>query len=214
MAYSKNSTLLNLFIWLNELDLFYMTLRIEPFSARLKELNSFQYHSKKWTFSLIKYDPKVWNFSDMTQRTEHFFECDSKNWTLFTKGLQELIFWFFRIFLQIWTLFKHDSQNWTLFEQYDSLRLNPFQHESKKMTLLKNDSKIFFLFAKCMTQRMNWIIRSWKNMTLRIEIFERKTDSKNWTFSKIDSMDWTFCFTWPKELNLFFLYNSKDWTFS
>ena len=67
-------------------------------------------------------------------------------------------------------------------------------------------------FAKCMTQRMNWSFL--ENMTLGIEIFERKTDSKNWTFSKIDSMDWTFCFTWPKELNLFFfLYNSKDWTF-
>ena len=31
MAFSKNSTLLNLFIWFSELDLFYMTLRIEPF---------------------------------------------------------------------------------------------------------------------------------------------------------------------------------------
>ena len=132
-------------------------------------------------------------FLNVTQRIEPSSQKDSKNW----------FFDFFHIFLQIWTFFKHDSQNWTLFEQYDSLRLNPFQHESKKMTLLKNDSKIFFLFAKCMTQRMNWINRSWKNMTLRIEIFERKTDSKNWTFSKIDSMDWTFCFTWPKELNLF-----------
>ena len=40
MAFFKNSTLLNLFIWFNELDPFYMTLRIEPFfSARLKEFN-------------------------------------------------------------------------------------------------------------------------------------------------------------------------------
>ena len=185
------------FFWYDpqNLTLFNITRRLEPFSPT---------DSKKWTFSLIKYDPKVWNFSDMTQRTEHFFECDSKNWTLFTKGLQELIFWFFHIFfLQIWTLFKHDSHNWTFFEQYDSLRLNPsFQHESKKMTHLKNDSKIFFLFAKCMTQRMNWIDRSWKiwlwelkflkeKRTPRIEPFQKLTrwielsvlhDPKNWTF--------------------------------
>ena len=52
MAFSKNSTLLNLFIWFNELDPFYMTLRIEPFFLHDSKnlINSFQCHSKKWTF--------------------------------------------------------------------------------------------------------------------------------------------------------------------
>ena len=100
------------------------------------------------------------------------------------------------------------SKIWTLLIEIEPF----FSTWVKENDSILYDSKILFFFAKCMTQRMNWSFL--ENMTLRIEFFERKTYSKNWTFSKIDSMDWTFCFTWPKELNLFFLYNSKDWTFS
>ena len=145
-----------------------------------------------------------------------FFKHDSKNWTLFTKGLQEFIFSFlifFNIFFQRFepflTWLTELSPFWTIW----LIEIEPFFSTwVKENDSFLYDSKIFFFFAKCMTQRMNWSFL--ENMTLRIEIFERKTDSKNWTFSKIDSMDWTFCFTWPKELNLFFLYNWKDWTFS
>ena len=41
-------------------------------------------------------------------------------------------------------------------------------------------------------------------MTQRIEIFERKKDSKNWIFSKIYSKNWTLCFEKRiEELNSF-----------
>ena len=155
------------------------------------------------------------DFSAMTQRTEHIFECDSKNWTFFLNVIQ-----------RIEPSSQKDSKNWffsfliffnSFFQRFEPFltwltELNPFwtvwliEIEPFFSTWVKEndsilyDSKIFF-FAKCMTQRMNWSFL--ENMTLRIEIFERKTDSKNWTFSEIDSMDRTFCFTWPKELNLF-----------
>ena len=216
------------FLWSKEFD-FFVECDLKELNLFCwmwpKELNHlFNMTSKNWTFFLqMTQRSELLIWQNMTQRFD-FFWYDSKNRTLFLNVTQRIepssqkdsknwFFDFFTFFYRFEPFFKHDSQNWALFEQYDSLRLNPsFQHESKKMTHLKNDSKIFF-FAKCMTQNeLNWSFL--ENMTLRIEIFERKTDSKKWTFSKIDSIDWTFCFTWPKELNLFFLYNSKDWTFS
>ena len=171
-------------------ELSHMTRRNEHFLKWLKELNLFECGSKNWTFFFLKHD--------------------SKNWTLFTKGLQELIFsHFFQRFEPFLTWLTELNPFWTIW----LIEIEPFFSTwVKENDSFLFDSKIFFFFAKCMTQRMNWSFL--ENMTLRISIFERKTYSKNWTFSKIDSMDWTFCFTWPKELNLFFLYNSKDWTFS
>ena len=103
------------FLWYDTKEWIFLIWPTEP--------NTFQHNSKTWTFfsnwlkevnffspsdskKLTLFD-KIWPkgliFSALTQRTEHIFECDSKNWTfffkrdsknwtLFTKGLQELIF--------------------------------------------------------------------------------------------------------------------------
>ena len=160
----------------------------------------------------------------MTQRFD-FFWIDSKNRTLLNvtqrieplfltwfKELNPLHKWTPRIdFFHFWFFSHFFSKIWTLFNMIH--RIEPFLNNmthwdwtllfnmSQRKWLILSMTQRFSSFAKCMTQRMNWSFL--ENMTLRIEIFERKTDSKNWTFSKIDSMDWTFCFTWPKELNFF-----------
>ena len=107
----------------------------------------------------------------MTQRSELFFEHDSKNWTFFLeirlKGfnlfffleirLKELIFW---VWLNNWTLFDYDSKNWT-FGYYSQMFLNMIQR--------------FWFFHKIqwiepfLKQIMTQVF--WRKMTQRIEPF-------------------------------------------
>ena len=185
---------------------FNMTQRIELFSKWLKEVN-FIWQNMTQRFDFFCYDSKnrthFWMW--LKELNLFFFKRDSKNWTLFTKGLQELIFSFliffnnfFQRFEPFLTWLTELNPFWTVW----LIEIEPFFSTwVKENDSFLYDSKIFFFFEKCMTQRMNWSFL--ENMTLRIEIFERKIYSKNWTFSKIDSMDWTFCFTWQKELNFF-----------
>ena len=216
-------------------ELFYLT-KYDPkvwfFLIWLKELNTFLTWLKELNFFLqVTQRSELFIWQNMTQRFD-FFWYDSKNRTLFWMWLKELNLFFLNMIQRIEPSSQKDSKKWFFHNFFKDLnpffnmthRIEPFLNNMTHWdwTLLFNMSQRKWLiccmsqrfssfFAKCMTQRMNWSFL--ENMTLRIEIFERKTDSKNWTFSKIDSMDWTFCFTWPKELNFFFLYNSKDWTF-
>ena len=179
---------------------FNMTQRIELFSSS---------DSKKWTFNLTKYDPKVWffliwlkepnTFLNVTQRIEPFFKHDSKNWTLFTKGLQELIFsQFFQRFEPFLTWLTELSLFWTIW----LIEIEPFLS-----TWVKENYSFFVWLKDFLSFLQNvwlkeWIDRSWKiwlwelkifkeKRTLRIEPFQKLTrwiepsvlhDPKNWTF--------------------------------
>ena len=237
MAYSKNSTLLNLFIWLNELDLFYMTQRIEPYWIITQRIES--------SFSWLWIEYFLWS-------KELYFLC----W-MWSKELN--------LFCWMWPKeLNHCWKTWRIdpFCKYD-WELNPFwtfSYDSKKWTFfdMTQRIKLFcmwlkelkFLYKKWVQE---WIFRMWLkelkffNMTQRIEI-----DSHNWTslFSNMthrfffsDSqifLIWltelnTFFSKWLIELNIFFSkwlkglifskvtqrielifwkYNPQDWTFS
>ena len=218
MAYSKSSTHLNLFIWLNELDLFYMTQRIEAYwiitqriessCSWLKELNLFFFEETQWieyfcdpknfTF-FVECDPKNWTF---------FVECDPKNWIIVEKH-EELI------------LFTKMTENWTLFEPFHMTRRNEhFLKWLKELNLFECDSKNWNFSTKSVQE---WIFRMWLkelkffNMTLtELNISFLENDAQNWTslFSNMTHrIEHLFSRIWRTELNISFLeYDAQNWT--
>ena len=227
MAYFKNSTLLNLFIWLNELDLFFMTLRIEPFSARLKELNSFQYHSKQWTFfstwlkelnfielslnelNLLFHDSKNWTFFFFFRDSMNWiFFCDPKNCTFFVVCDPEEL----KLFCWMWP--KELSHCWNIlriesFNKYD-WEFNPFwtfSYDSKNWTFFDMTRRIEPFF-ECDSKNCNFL----QKVSPRIDFSER--DSKNWIFFnmtqriEIDSKHWTAFFNMTHRIEHLF---SRIW---
>ena len=178
MAYSKNSTLLNLFIWLNELDLFYMTLRIEPFSPTdSKNWTLFFRDSMNWIFSVIQ--RIVPSFLNVIQRIETFCWIWPKELSHCWKILRiESFYKYDWKFNPFWT-FSYDSKNWTFFDmtrriepffECDSKNCNFLQKVSPRMDFLECDSK-------------NWIFSIWLKelkLTQSIEpLFQY--DAENWT---------------------------------
>ena len=216
MAYSKSSTHLNLFIWLNELDLFYMTQRIEPYwiitqriessFSWLKELNFL----KRLNELNIFCDPKNWTF---------FVECDPKNWTFCWMWPKELNHcwktWRIDPFHQhdwelnpFWT-FSYDSKKWTFFEM--TQRIKPFWMWLKELN---------FFYKKWVQE---WIFRMWlkelkfSNMTLtEFNISFLEYDAQNWTFlfsNMTHRIEHFFSRIWRTELNISFLeYDAQNWT--
>ena len=155
---------------------FNMTQRIELFSKWLEEVN-FIWQNMTQRFDFFCYDSKNrTHFWMWLKELNLFFKRDSKNWTLFTKGLQELIFSFliffnnfFQRFEPFLTWLTELNPFWTVW----LIEIEPFFSTwVKENDSFLFDSKIFFFFEKCMTQRMNWSFL--ENMTLRIEIFEKK----------------------------------------
>ena len=141
--------------------------------------------SKKWTFLFDKIGPKGLIFSDMTQRTEHFFEYDSKNWTLFLTWVKELNF-----SLQV------TQRSELLIWQNMTQRFDFFWYDSKNRTLLNVTQRIEPFFI---------------NMIQRIEPSSQK-DSKNWFFSQFFQRFEPFL-TWLTELSLFLNDMTHwDWT--
>ena len=126
MAYSKSSTHLNLFIWLNELDLFYMTLRIEPYwiitqriessfswlkelnpLKRLNELNIFVI--QRIVLSLLNVIQRIESFLlNVTQRIESLLK-NMKNSLIWSKERIEILWYDTKDWI-----FWYDSQNLTL----------------------------------------------------------------------------------------------------
>ena len=174
-------------IWLQEPNTFLnMTQRIEHFLNMTQRIELFSKWLKEVNFLFDKIWPKGLIFSAMTQRTEHFFECDSKNWTFFFLNMIQRIepssqkdsknwffhFWFFStIFSKIWTLFNMTH------------RIEPFLNSMTHWdwTLLFN-----------MSQR-KWLIFVWlKDFLLFCKMYDSKNelivlgkyDSKNWNFWK------------------------------
>ena len=111
MIHSKNSTILNFFIWLKELDLFHdsknwtffcTAQRIELFSVSLKEVNFSPIDSKKWT--LLNYHSKNWIFFSWLKELNHSF---------FWLWLTKLNYFFLNMTHRIEPLslkFEHDSK--------------------------------------------------------------------------------------------------------
>ena len=222
---SKNWTLF-FSMWPKELNFF---------SVWLKELSPFKkYYSMNWIFffffsillkdlSLFSHNMtfKNWTFlKNMTQRIEPFFEHDSQKlfWVIiiqrivlsknmthktqriepsFHKWLEDLNF-LFQICL-IETTFFFFEKRWLeelIFWKYQSNYTN---------FILTQRIELFFL--KNMTHR-NWTL-FW-NFTQWIEPSPQK-DSKNSTLK--DYLN-NKTFLWIGELGFFFLFDSKNWTFS
>ena len=148
-----------------------------------------------------------------------------KNSTLFEKNKTPRIEPFFNTTQRFCSLnmtqnffFEYDSKNWTflsiwhkglnLFVECDSNNSTFFQCDSN-IFFRKNDSKLFTLFCK---------------YDLRIELFLKNYDSRNWTLpiNMTHRME-PFFSIWLKELNPFqnitqrtepfSTYDSKNWTF-
>ena len=147
---------------------------------------------KEWNlfFFFRKNDSKNWIFSNMTQRIEHFlqeFDKQSKNCFLF----------------------KNDSKNWTFFEKYVS-KNSTFL---KKKRCLEDFSEKFHSNFKTffwMTQRIEFLFNmTHRNWTLLLNM----SQSINLSFlEKMTQRIEPLCPIWLKELNLFFQFDSKNWT--
>ena len=154
-CYSKNWTFfqwlkeINLICkWRKELNPFFlkMTQRIEPWSNLTHRIELFfrkkpifsKDDSKNWIFvksMTQRFEPfknmtkRIEFFCKMTQRNEHFFEYNSKNWTSFSNLTQKN-----------WTSFSNLTQkNWTSFsnltriEPFSNLtRIEPFSNLTQK----------------------------------------------------------------------------------
>ena len=124
-----------------------------------KELNTFLIWPKRLNFFFVIW-PQRLNFSDVTQRIEHFFECESKNWTFY----------------------QHDSKNWTLkfnltqriepSSQMDSKNWTLKRLFQKCITVLWLMSKSSQVFESCKKSSILWVIFK-KGSIIWSEIFEK-----------------------------------------
>ena len=206
---SKNWTLF-FRIWPKELNLFWMTQRIELLFLT-QGIERFSIWPKEWNFFEKK--RKNWTFFSLTQKIE-FFQYDTPNWTflnentthrielffLITTHRNGLISWIWRKdlnpFVLIWlkelTSFSHMTQRIELFilKRTMTQRIEP----------IFNTTRSIDFSNKIMTQRIQpfglkinitlgidlfflvYDSKIFQNMTLRTELFFFKCDSKNWTF--------------------------------
>ena len=172
----------------------------------------FEYDSQNWTTLFLNMTPRIdfffskksqiWTHFNMTQRKwTRFPKFDSKNWTLFTKGLKELdpqrlsdsnnktfswlvelnffCFWIEEIkpsFSKLW--FKLLDLFWT-----ELTELNPLKYDSQKThriwTLLFNMSQKKMTPFLIMTQRI-FLFTYWTQRTMIL--FFGNNDPKNWAF--------------------------------
>ena len=126
------------------------------------------------------------------QELNPFFECDSKNWTLFCMWLTELN-----------PSFQHDSKNWTFFFLNMTQRIEPsFQKWLKKIELsfrnmsqrIEYDSKNVFFLKK---NHSNYRTFLWLKELSLVKNFDSRI---------------FFTRTWLKDLNLVSKKDSKNLT--
>ena len=200
-------------------------------------------HLKNWNFFLknilkklnLFFFEKTQNWTllfQITRRIEPFFQCDSKNWTLFLIWFKELLFLIMtqriQLFLQSWS--KELDFLWWLTDlnvlENMSQRIEPFfflnmiQRIEPFIIWLKELSLFSFL-----TQRIEPFFSS--NMTQRIEPFFLNMTQRipqfffDITFLWYNSKNWLFCMILRIELfsNMtqrieifFFKYDAKNWT--
>ena len=235
MTHSKNSTFLNLFIWLKELDLCYMSQRIELFAMCLKELSRVSKWLKELKNPFLNMTQRIELLSmwlkelNMTQIIELFLNMSQKNLTFLGDSKN----WIFSItWLRELNPFQHDSQNWTFlfhvtYRNWTLLlnmtpRIEPVFSTwlKENVSFFELDSKNISFLTQCMTQRINWSF--WENMT-RTSFLEH--EAQNWTslvlnmthgiepFFNLTLRMEPFSWIWLKELNLFSQSDSKNWIF-
>ena len=154
----------------------HMSHRIEHF-FETKELNLlFSWHKELNLFE----DYLTPRFKTFVNREMELFEFGSRNWGLFNNITQKWLTLFGHD-SQSSTFFQHDSQNWTFLKNMIHRDWTLLYNMTRKWVHFLVWLQEYFYFTKCMTQ-LNWSFL--ENMTQRIEIFERKKDSKNWTFFK------------------------------
>ena len=161
----------------------------------------------------------------MTQRNEHFFEYDWKNWTfwirlkelnilnttqriepIFKKKVIELNL--FNMIQRIEPSFLHDTKSWT-FLPVRLKEFNFFEHDYR-IELFWNVTPRIEPFFFNMTQRVEFDsrIELFSNMTQRIEHFF-ECDSKNWTLFTKGLKE--FFKKRLKELNLLEDFRLQEW---
>ena len=182
MTHSKNSSLLNLLIWLKELNTFMnMTQRIEPclkMSQRiepcLKMTQRINLFSSKWLKIFVLW---IWLRIDFfwlwllewycfvyyDSNKPFFFSYDPKNWTFFIDWYDPKD-----------CFFSHESQNRTLFWQRKNWTFF-FVHDTKNWTFLK----IIWL----QDLKLLWIGRwNFLNLDQGIEAFSTISLKNDWPF--------------------------------
>ena len=186
MIHSKNSSLLNLFIWLKELHSFLnMTPRIGLVSKWLKELNLFLKMTQKFCSLDLTQN---WFFWLWLSERYCFVYFDSNNWTVFKirpKGLN-FFDWLINMIQRIvFSLMSHRIEHFFEHERIEpssffmTQRIEPFFFFGDSIEHF-SDPKNWTFFLNTTLFWKNWTL-FW-NVTQRIEPDFHKIDSKNWTF--------------------------------
>ena len=168
------------------------------FSNWLKELNSFQFHSKNWTFFFFDCDSKIWTLlKKITQRIE-----SSSSWLKelnpFFKRLNENLNFFPKNwYLFCWMWPKELNHRWKM------LRIDPFLHVWLRIQPFLTMEPFFIWLEELNIFRYDSEeLNSFWNMTLQeLNPFYR-------TFS-YHSTNWTH-FTMTLRIELFWMHDSKN----
>ena len=197
-------------ICLKELNVSFFILIQRCFWICLKELNIFSYYSilffqKIQWIELFEYDSQKWTFK----------RHDSNNWTFKKKSWKN------------WTFFEHDSQNWTFYFWIWRKDLFFFEIWFKEWNLLENMTQRIEFFPNknmaqknwtlfsvclselnpfCMTQRIDWLKKFFKSEWIELFLIWLKEELFFW----FDSKNWTF---FLHDSEKWLQYDAKNWTF-
>ena len=217
-----------------------MTHRIEPlfFWIWLQELNFLS------IFVFFFKKSQIWSLFNMTQRKwTGFPKFDSKNWTLFTKGLKELdrkrlsdsnnktFLWLVEVnfFFCIWIKEIKPSFSNLWFKLLDLFlnrthRIEPFKYDSQNRTLFEKMTHRIWTLLFNMSQRKWLHFWSWLKDYFFLHIWLKEqwsflgnNDSKNWTFFSQNLRIDPFLPIWlTPRIQAFwtFSFDSKNWTLS
>ena len=206
MTHSKNSSLLNLFIW-------------------LKELNLFPQNDSKILFFGLDSELIFWLWLSEWYCFVYF---DFYNWTFFIlrpKGLNFFfdLIWPKRLFFLIWvtesnTFFEHDWKNWTLRIRLKELN-HSFSEWLKDLNFFWNMTQwieLFSIWLKelnlfCHSKELNLLLFLFHDAKELNPFFDAKTQLNTFLIQRIEHSFWTrltelnsFFGMWLKELNRIF----------
>ena len=171
-------------------------------------MNLFLNDSKNWTCFFFQ--------KKMTQRIEHFFWFNSKNWTPFNLSKCNSENWICFYMTQRIEFFQYDSQNWTFFFwkrltelnfiYFFWIRLTELNFFSLNMT--KELDSYFLNMTQGIEPLISWIWRKELNRlifeyTQRIELFLHRTQRIEIIFERLKELN---LFFWLKECNFFWIW--------
>ena len=208
--FPKMTQIFEFFIWLKELNLLLWT--------------SFQYDSKRWSFVFFSFwlkelkpfvfpqnVSKNWTslsyelLFDTTQRIE-FFQYDAKifsnltqkSWTHFFPWLKEMTLFLPKWRTELNPYFECDAKDGTLFSLNTTQRIEPFFLWIRRREL----NPFFFEY-----DAENWILSLWiwRKELKALFIMTRRIEPSRKLLKDLNLLFWT----WLKESNPFFEYDSK-----